>query len=67
MANFERMMAAAAAKGAQIIVFSEGALGIADGKYKAGGRLVDDGGGVAGGTTSPRPPTRHSCTALHTS
>ena len=49
MANFERMMEAAAAKGAQIIVFSEGALGIADGKYKSGGKMVDDGGGVAGG------------------
>eukprot|EP01052_Picozoa_sp_SAG31_P020821 SAG31_NODE_1582_length_7828_cov_9.088110_6_plen_460_part_00 len=49
VAKFERMMGAAAARGAQIIVFSEGALGIADGKYRSGGRMVDDGGGVAGG------------------
>ena len=49
VATFERMMEAAAAKGAQIIVFGEGALGIADGKYKSGGKMVDDGGGVAGG------------------
>lgn len=56
LANFERMMEAAAAKGAQIIVFSEGALGIADGKYKSGGKMVDDGGGVAGGVLAEPIP-----------
>ena len=56
LANFERMMEAAASKGAQIIVFSDGCLGIADCKYKAGGKMVDDGGGVAGGVLAEPIP-----------
>ena len=65
IANMESMMAAAAAKGAHIIVFSEGALGIADAKYKEGGKTVDDGGGVAaGGLAEPIPDPLASPTPL---
>lgn len=56
MKIFVRMMAAAKAKGAQIIVFSEGSLGIASATYERNGRRYNDGGGVAaGGLAEPIP------------
>ena len=56
VATMDRMMAVAAAKGARIIVFAEGALGISSATYKIGTRSYNDGGGVAaGGLAEPIP------------
>ncbi len=56
VATMDRMMASAAAKGARIIVFAEGALGISSATYKKGNKSYNDGGGVAaGGLAEPIP------------
>ena len=54
--RIENFISAAATAGAQIVVFSEGALGIGSFTYTAGGRTIKDGGGVAsGGLAEPIP------------